>query len=301
MKKSEYIWMNGKIVEWDCGKVHFLSHALHYGTAVFEGIRCYQTDQGPAIFRLDEHVDRFFKSSKIFGIKVPYSKKEIKSAIIEIVGKNKLDECYIRPLVYYSDGGLGFDVTKQKVDVGIAAWEWGAMLGQDSLVNGISLKISPFKRPSSEFMPVTAKVSGNYANSIMAKMDAINTGFTDAVMLDKDGFVAECSAENIFVVSGGKVMTPTKENCLDGITRATILEIAKTIWTVVEEKKISVEELMHASEVFVCGTAAEIVPVTSIDRVKIGSGKRGAMTERLQQEYSKAVHGQKKKEWNALV
>jgi branched-chain amino acid aminotransferase len=301
MNEGKSIWMNGKNIPWEKGNVHFLSHALHYGTAVFEGIRCYNTENGAAIFRLEDHVERFFKSSETFGITVPYSKKQIKQAIIDTVKNNNLQECYIRPLVYYSEGGLGFDVTKQKVDVGIAAWAWGSMLGKESITKGISLKISPFKRPSSEFMPVTAKVSGNYANSIMAKMDAIKTGYDDAVMLDKYGFVAECSAENIFIVKDNKIMTPTKENCLDGITRATILELAPRIEINAEEKKISINELVLADEVFVCGTAAEIVPVTKIGEIKIGEGTRGPVTEKIQKESSCAVRGGKKSSWNTYV
>jgi len=195
MQESEYIWMNGKMVPWKESTTHFLSHATHYGSAVFEGIRCYNTPKGPAVFRLEEHIERMFRSAEIFGMSIPFTKDEIISATLSVVAKNNLKECYIRPLAYYGYGGLGFDVSNQKVDVGVAAWAWGAMLGEESLLKGIKLKISPFKRPSSEFMPVNAKVSGNYANSIMAKMDAVKSGYDDAVMLDSKGFVAECSAE----------------------------------------------------------------------------------------------------------
>jgi branched-chain amino acid aminotransferase len=303
MEKSEVIWINNEFVPWEKGKVDFLAHALHYGTAVFEGIRAYETKNGRAIFRLQEHIDRLFYSAKFFGIKVPYSKKIIYEATKEIVSKNNLKECYIRPLIYYSDGGLGFDVSKQKVDVGIAAWKWGAMLGKDKVDNGMKIKISPYKRPSSEFMPVTAKVSGNYANSIMAKMEAINTGYDDAIMLDKNDFVAECSAENFFIIKNNTLMTPTKENCLDGITRASILELAKEKGFETREKRITKLEMMDADECFACGTAAEIVPIININDKKIGDEIPGEVTRILQKEYQKAIRGKNKKhdDWLTFV
>ncbi len=303
MKKSKVIWMNNNFVNWDNGSPHFLSHALHYGTAVFEGIRAYQTKKGAAIFRLDDHINRLFNSAKIFGINIPYTKEEIINATIKTVKENNLEECYIRPLVYYSDGGLGFDVTNQKVDVGIAAWEWGAMLGKDKVENGMRIKISKYRRPSSEFMPVTAKVSGNYANSVMAKMDAINSGFDDAVMLDKFGNVAECSAENFFMIKDNTLFTPTKENCLEGITRATIMQIAKENNYKVEEKTISPSEIINADECFACGTAAEIVPITKIDNTVIGNGKPGTITRKIQEKYKKIITGENKKyhDWLAFV
>jgi branched-chain amino acid aminotransferase len=295
--------MNGLVVPWNESNPHFLSHALHYGSAVFEGIRCYNTKKGPAVFRLDDHIERLFNSANIFGMTIPYTKDEIICATKNMVVQNNLSECYIRPLAYYSSGGLGFDVTKQKVDVGVAAWAWGAMLGAESIVNGIKLKISPFKRPSAEFMPVNAKVSGNYANSIMAKMDAVRTGYDDAVMLDANGTVAECSAENFFMIKNNVLITPTKENCLDGITRKSIMEIASENGYAVEEKKIRPEDLFSADECFICGTAAEIVPVTSISMTSIGTGKRGTITKFIQEEYSKAIHGETEKysKWLTFV
>ncbi|MFA5931687.1 MAG: branched-chain amino acid transaminase [archaeon] len=301
MQESEFIWMNGQTVPWKESNSHFLSHALHYGSAVFEGIRCYNTPKGPAVFRLDEHVKRLFNSAKIFGMTIPFEEKEIFSGITEIVSKNNLNECYIRPLAYYGYGGLGFDVSNQKVDVGIAAWSWGAMLGAESVAKGISIKISPFLRPSSEYMPVTAKVSGNYANSIMAKMDAIRNGYDDVVMLDRNGNVAECSAENFFMIKNGVVITPTKDNCLEGITRKSIMEIALDKGWRVEEKSISPSEVFASDECFACGTAAEIVPITSIDHKPIGKGIPGGVTREIQQEYQKIIHGENEKYTNWLT
>jgi branched-chain amino acid aminotransferase len=300
MEKSDFVWINNNFVPWEKSKVHFLVHALHYGTAVFEGIRAYKTNNGPAIFRLEEHVQRLFNSAKIFGIKIPFTKEKIYDAIIQTVEKNKLKECYIRPLAYYGYGGLGFDVSEQKVDVGISAWKWGTLLGKEKTENGMNVKISPFLRPASNVMPVTAKVSGNYANSIMAKMDAIKTGFDDAILFDNNGFVAECSAENFFMIKNNKIITPTIENCLNGITRQTIIQIAKDKNYQIEEKRIFKLEVMDADECFACGTAAEIVPITSIDKQKIGDGP-GKITKELQKEYSKIIRGKKEKYSNWLT
>lgn len=301
MKESEFIWMNGSVKPWKESNTHFLSHALHYGSAIFEGIRCYNTKKGPAIFRLDEHIERLFNSAKIFGMTIPFEKEEIILATKEMISKNKLSEGYIRPLAYYSDGGLGFDVTNQKVDVGIAAWEWGAMLGAKSVIDGISVKISPFIRPSSDSMPVTAKVSGNYANSIMSKMDAIREGYTDVIMLDKFGFVAECSAENFFGVRNNILYTPNTTNCLDGITRKSIIQIAKDNDFKVVEENITPEKMFSMDECFACGTAAEIVPITSINKKLIGEGVRGKKTKFFQFEYQKAIHGENEKYQNWLT
>lgn len=303
MKKNNYIWLNNKFIESNRKNSPFLSHALHYGTAVFEGIRAYKTNKGPAVFRLDDHVNRLFYSAKIFGMKIPFNKNQIFKGIIKTVKKNNLDECYIRPLAYYSDGGLGFDVSKQKVDVGIAAWKWEAMLGEEKVRNGMSIKISKYKRPSSEFMPVTAKVSGNYANSVMAKMDAVNNGYDDSIMLDKFGNVAECSAENFFMIQNKTLITPTTKNCLNGITRKTIFQIAKDNNYNIKETTISPEELFLADEAFACGTAAEIVPITTINKKIIGDKKPGKITRHIQEEYKKIITGKNKKyiNWLAFV
>jgi len=294
MQESKHIWFNGKMIPWEQSKSHFLSHALHYGSGVFEGIRCYDTEKGPAVFRLEDHANRLFNSAKIFGMTIPFSKKEISNAIIEVIAENQLKECYIRPLAYYGYGSLGFDMTNLKVDVGVAAWSWGALLGKESITKGIKIKISPYLRPSSNCMPVTAKVSGNYANSVMAKMDALNTGFDDVVMLDDKGFVAECSAENFFMVKKNTLVTPTIENCLQGITRHSVMEITNSLGYTVEEKQITPKEIFEADECFATGTAAEIVPITSINNKQIGNGTRGEITAKLQEEYSKAIHGSHK-------
>ncbi len=303
MEKSKIIWMNGEFVPWDEAKVHFLVHALHYGSAIFEGIRAYKTNSGPAIFRLEDHINRLFKSADFFGINTSFSKKEITDKTIEIVLKNNLKECYIRPLIYYGYGGLGFDVSCQQVDVGIAAWNWGAMLGKGKMEKGMNVKISPYLRPSSKCMPVTAKVSGNYANSLMAKMDAINTGFDDAILLDKNNFVAECSAENFFIIKNEEVITPTKENCLDGITRDTIMQIAKDFGHTVKEKRVNPLEIFDSDECFACGTAAEVVPIISVNKQNIANGKPGKLTKIFQKEYQKTITGKSNlnKNWLTFV
>jgi branched-chain amino acid aminotransferase len=299
MSEPEFIWMNGEIKKWDEGKAHFLSNALHYGSAVFEGIRCYTTEQGAGVFRLDEHIERLFYSAEFFGIKVPYSKEKIKEAIFELIKKNKLSECYIRPLVFCGEGFMGFDSAKMNVEMGIAAWNWEPIMGKESSINGVSLKISPYSRPSSKCMPVNAKVSGNYSNSILAKSEAVKSGFNDAIMLDENGFVSECSAENFFMIKNNILFTPTTENCLKGITRNSVMEIAGELGYSVVEKQITPQEILESDECFASGTAAEIVPITEINRKKIGTGTRGEITKKLQEEYFNAVHGKhkKSKEW----
>jgi len=295
LEETKYIWMNGKMVAWKDATTHFLTHTLHYGGGVFEGIRAYETDKGPAIFRLEEHIKRLFYSASILGMKIPFTEKEIFDATVKTVKENEVKSCYIRPLAYYGYGKMGIDTTGAKVDIGIAVWPWGAYLGKEGVENGVGIKISPFLRPSSDSMPTNAKVTGNYANSIMAKMDAINTGYADALLLDRDGNIAECSGENMFFVKKGVLITPTTKNCLKGITRESVMEIARDIGMKVVEKTVTKKQMFEMDEAFMTGTAAELTPVASVDKKKIGNGKPGPFTKKIQGIYFGAVRGTEKK------
>ena len=291
MEETKLIWFNGKMIPWSECKVHFLTHSLHYGSGVFEGIRCYETDRGPAVFRLEDHIKRLFFSASVIGMKIPFSEKEIIGAVIKTVKDNEVKSCYIRPLAFFGYGKMGLATSGAVVDVGVAVWPWGAYLGEEGIKNGVGIKISPFVRPPKENMPTNAKVTGNYANSIMAKMDAINSGYADALLLDKNGNVAECSGENIFFIKNGVVFTPTLENCLAGITRDSIIQIARDFGLKVEEKVISKEEIFQMDECFMTGTAAEMTPVSSIDKKPIGSGKPGPVTKKIQEKFFAIIKG----------
>jgi branched-chain amino acid aminotransferase len=293
--------MNGKMIAWKDATTHFLTHTLHYGSGVFEGIRCYETDKGPAVFRLKEHIERLFYSASVIGMKIPYTEKQLFDATVDVIRKNEVKSCYIRPLAYFGYGKMGLALTGASVDVGIAVWPWGAYLGEEGIRNGVGIKLSPFVRPPKECMPTHAKVTGNYANSIMAKMDAINTGYADALLLDKNGNVAECSGENIFFVKGGVLITPPVENCLDGITRKSIIQIAKDFGIKVEEKNVSKKEIFEMDECFMTGTAAEMTPVSSVDKKPIGVGKPGPVTKKIQEKYFEVVRGKDKKYENWLT
>ncbi len=291
MNTSKKIWMDRSLVPWEKARVHILTHTLHYGCGVFEGIRCYETKKGPAVFRLKDHVKRLFNSARLVGMKIPYSEREIYNAVLQTVSANKLKECYIRPIVYYGYGQMGLNPIGAKVNVGIAAWKWGAYLGQDGIINGVRIKISPWRRHSPKAMPVEAKVCGAYVNSILTKVDAVNTGYGEAVMLDEKGYVAEATGENIFIVKKGVLITPPRGNILLGITRASILEIAKGESIKTAERRITKKQLYNADEAFLTGTAAEVTPIREVDGRKLGSGKPGAITKQLQSAFYKAIHG----------
>ncbi len=291
MEEVEFIWMNGRFIKWQDAKVHLLVHALHYGSAVFEGIRCYDTAKGPAVFRLKDHLKRLYYSAEAFGIDMPFKEEELYNATLELIRKNKLRECYIRPIAYYGYGQMGLNPVGAKVDVGIAVWPWGAYLGEEGIRNGIRMKISPWVRPPTSMMPTNAKVSGNYVNSILAKVDAIKTGYEEAILLDAKGNVAECTGENLFIVQDNVLVTPPTANTLKGITRDSVLTIAKDFGIKAEEKLFSKEELYKADEAFLTGTAAEVTPIREVDGKKIGKGKPGPVTKRLQAKYYDAIHG----------
>lgn len=295
MQEVDKIWMDGKLVSWGKANIHILTHTLHYGFGVFEGIRCYKTEEGPAIFRLNEHVNRFFNSAHILKIKLPFSKEKISDAIKDTIKANKLDECYIRPLAYLGYGAMGLNPLNSPVNVAIAVWPWGVYLGEDALTNGLRAKISSFTRHHSNISMTKAKVVGNYVNSSLATMEAKEMGYDEAILLDPRGYVAEGSGENIFVVKNNILRTPLPDSILPGITRASIMELANDLDYDVCEGNITRDELYIADEVFLTGTAAEITPVREVDGRVIGEGKPGLVTKKLQIEFSNIVHGKNEK------
>ena len=296
MKEKGKIWMNGKLVPFKDAKVHVLTHALHYSTSIFEGIRCYDTPEGSAIFRLPEHVDRFFNSAKMYSMKMPYSKKKITDAIVNTVKANKLKQCYIRPLAYYGYGTMGLTPTNNKVDVSISCWEWKMGESKAGKFSGAKCKISKWIRIDSKSQPMQAKSAANYSNAALARMEALNAGYDEAIMLNNKGHVAEGSAENIFVVKNGKITTPPLDaDILDGITRDSAIKLLKSNKIKVIEKNIKISDLLKADEIFMTGTAAEVKSVTRVDKTKIGNGKIGEVTKELQDSFMDTVMGKNKK------
>jgi len=292
VEKAKYIWMNQEFVPWDEAKVHVLTHTLHYGNGVFEGTRAYKTDKGLAIFRLRDHTKRLLNSAKITAIKVPYSLEELEKAQIELLRKNEFDgNVYIRPLVYLGYGVMGLYHVNAPVEVAIAAWKWGAYLGDEGLESGIRVKISSFARNSVKSTMGKAKAVANYLNSQMAKYEAIIAGYEEALLLDEEGFVAEGSGECIFIVRDGVLISPPNDNSLESITQATVLEIARKKGIPIERRRITRDEVYIADEAFFTGTAAEVTPIREVDGRVIGEGKRGAMTKELQDAYFDIVYG----------
>ena len=293
MEKTEQIWLDGEFVPWDEANVHVLTHTLHYGLGVFEGIRCYQTkNKKAAIFRLQEHVDRLFNSAIVLGIDVPFSKKEIFTAIKLVVKQNKLKECYIRPIVFLGHNQMGLNPSGVDVRVAIAAWPWGTYLGDEGISRGIRVRISSFTRHHVNIAMTRAKACGYYINSILAKTEAIRDGYDEAILLDPQGYVSEGSGENIFLLSKNRLKTPSLScSNLEGITRDSVFDIAKHFKIKVEEGRITRDELYLADEIFLTGTAAEITPVREIDNHTIGNGKRGKTTASIQKMFFEIVHG----------
>lgn len=291
---SKYVWMNGDLVPHDQATVHFLTAGLHYGVAVFEGIRCYRTQRGPAVFRLNEHTQRLIHSARIIGWRdLPFTAAELSQACKDTIAANELDECYIRPLIYLADGGWNLNIDAGgAAHVGIAVWEWKAYLGQDAILNGVRANVSSFTRHHPNVMMTKAKVSGNYPNSVLAKTESVRLGFDEAIMLDAQGFVAECTGENLFMVSGGKILTPSTAAILEGITRDALIVLAHDLGYDVVERPISRDQLYSADEVFVCGTAAEVIALREIDHRTIGSGSTGPITRALQGEFHAALRGE---------
>ena len=304
MNETEFIWMNGQFVKWEDAKVHVLTHSLHYGTGVFEGVRCYKTDSGPGIFRLTDHIDRLLNSAKMIGMKdIPFSGEQIIDATKELIRKTKLETGYVRPIIYYGYGKMGLDTVGAKIDVSIAAWPWGAYLGEEGIANGIRVITSPYLRHDNNSINSHTKTTGGYVTSMMAKMDALNRGYDEALMKNANGFVAEGSGENLFIVKEGKLITPNIEYVLPGITRDSIIKLAKDEGIETSEADLTLEDIYAADELFMCGTAAEMTPIREVDDKQIGSGKPGPITQKLQALYKDATHrkNEKWKEWVELV
>lgn len=287
--------MDGKFVSWDDANVHILTHTLHYGLGVFEGIRCYRTEKGSAIFRLDEHVERLFDSAHIFMMKMPFSKEEIRSAIIETVKVNRMKECYIRPLVYIGCGAMGLYPKDNPIKIAIAAWPWGAYLGDEGLENGIKVKTSSFTRHHVNVDMTRGKVCGYYVNSQIAKREAITCGYDEALLLDTEGYVSEGSGENVFIVRDGRIKTTPLTSILEGITRDSIIRIAGDQKIPVVEERFTRDEIYISDEAFFTGTAAEVTPIREVDGRKIGDGRRGKITGKLQKIFFDVVKGRNKK------
>ena len=295
IEKTAKIWMDGKLVGWDDAKVHVLTHTLHYGLGVFEGIRCYETARGPAIFRLDEHIGRLFDSAHIFMMEIPYSKKEVRDAVIKTVKVNKVKECYIRPLVYIGYGAMGLYPKENPVSLSIAVWPWGAYLGEKGLESGIRIKTSSFIRNHVNSNMARGKVCGYYVNSQLAKKEAVSCGYDEAMLLDTEGYVSEGSGENIFIVRHGVLKTTPLTSILEGITRNSIIAIAADSGIGVMEERFTRDELYISDEAFFTGTAAEVTPIREADGRRIGGGKRGPITKKLQSVFFDIVKGRNKK------
>ena len=296
---SKYIWLEGKIVPFSEAKIHFLTSSLHYGTAVFEGIRSYSTPNGPAVFRLRDHIERL-QSCHIFGMEeLPYSIEEIYDASLELIKLNDMEECYIRPLIYIKEGGWNLSVTNVTIDMGIAVWKWTNYLGEAALLNGIRANVSSFPRHHPNIMMTKGKIAGNYANSVLAKTESLRGGFDEAIMLDPNGYVSECTGENIFIVRDNVIYTTPQNSVLEGITRESIIKIAEDLGFKVKEELFTRDQLYISDEVFVTGTAAEVIALSEIDYRKIGSGEMGHVCKQLQKAYSDVIHGRNKtyKHW----
>lgn len=293
VEKVQKIWMDGELVPWDEAKVHVLTHTLHYGLGVFEGIRCYRCVDGRSgIFRLKDHIDRLFKSALVAQIEIPFSQEELQEACKEVLRANGLEEAYIRPLVFIGEGVMGVHPYDNPVRVAIIAWRWGAYLGEEALKNGTRAKTSSYTRHHPNAMMTKAKICGNYVNSVFAKREVVKLGYDEAIMLDPEGYVAEASGENIFIVKDGVIKTPPPTTILPGITRDSIIRIARDKGYEVVEERFTRDELYIADEVFLTGTAAEVTPVREVDDRIIGDGKPGKVTRELQDAYFRAVRGE---------
>ena len=300
IQKTEKVWMDGEFVDWDKANVHILTHTLHYGLGVFEGIRCYETERGPAIFRLREHVERLFKSAHIFMINIPYTVREIEEAIIKTVAINNVKECYIRPLVYIGYGAMGLLSKDNPIRVAIAVWPWGTYLGDEGIKKGIRIKVSSFVRSHVNSNMARGKVCGYYVTSQLAKREAISCGYDEALLLDTEGYVSEGSGENIFIVRKGILKTTPLTSILEGITRESVIEIARKEGLKVVEDRFTRDEVYISDEAFFTGTAAEITPIREVDGRSIGSGKPGEITRKIQSIFFEIVKG-KRKEYDSWL
>ncbi len=286
------IWYDGKLVDWADATCHVMAHALHYGSSVFEGIRCYKTAQGPAVFRLSDHMRRLFESATIYRMNIPFKQAELETAVLDTVRANKLESCYIRPLAFRGLGAMGVNPKSCPVNVVIAAWSWGKYLGEDAVEKGVSVRVSSWRRAAPDTFPTLAKAGGNYLNSQLIKMEATDDGFDEGIALDHYGFVSEGSGENIFMVRNGVIYTPpSSSSILPGITRHCVVTLARELGIQIRQQVIPREALYVADEVFFSGTAAEITPVSKIDNIAIGEGRRGPITERIQKAFFDIVEG----------
>ena len=289
--RDGFIWYDGKLVPWRDATTHVLTHSLHYGLAVFEGVRAYNTVKGTAIFRLAEHTERLINSGKIYMMNIPYSKQALMEAQLEVVRANKLESCYLRPIAFYGSEKMGISTRGSTVHVAIAAWPWGAYLGEDGLTQGIRVKTSSFSRHHVNVSMCRAKYSGTYANSILANLEATQDGYDEALLLDTDGFVAEGAGENLFVVKDGRIYEPEIASALIGITRASVIQVAREFGLEVTAKRLTRDDIYVADEAFFTGTAAEVTPIRELDNRSIGAGKRGPVTEKIQARYVDIVNG----------
>jgi branched-chain amino acid aminotransferase len=301
---TDLIWMNGEFVAWEDAKVHVLTHGLHYGTGVFEGVRCYDTELGPAVFRNADHVERLFRSAELYYMPIPYTPEQLRSATLELVARNGLRSCYIRPIVYRGYGTMGLNPVDATVDVTIACWEWGVYLGEEGANNGVRAKVSSWRRISPDSLIPHAKASGQYLNSVLAKVESLKSGYDEAILLDDNGHVCEGTGENVYIVREGEIATPGQHNSiLDGITRRSVIQIAQDLGYTVVERNVARAEMYLADEMFLSGTAAEIVPVREIDDHPVGTGKPGEITRVLQSAFDDAIHGRSERyrEWLDVV
>jgi branched-chain amino acid aminotransferase len=304
VEPTDLIWMNGDFVAWEDAKVHVLTHGLHYGTGVFEGVRCYDTELGPAVFRNADHVERLLRSAELYYMPVPYSAETLQAASRELVARNNLRSCYIRPIVYRGYGSMGLNPMDAPVDVTIACWEWATYLGEDGMRDGIRAKVSSWRRISPDSLIPQAKASGQYLNSVLAKVESMNAGYQEAILLDDQGHVCEGTGENIYIVARGEIVTPGHHNSiLDGITRRSMIQIAQDLGYTVVERNVARAELYLADEVFMTGTAAELVPVVEVDDHKIAGGTPGEVTRLLQGAFDDAIHGRSERyrDWLDVV
>lgn len=300
--ESGKIWFNGKFVDWKEANVHVLSHVVHYGSSVFEGIRCYNTKQGPAIFRLEEHVARLYNSSKIYRMEIPYKQEDFVKAVLETVKVNKLKACYIRPVVFRGYGELGVYPLNCPVESVIAAWPWGKYLGEEAIELGVDVGVSSWRRMAPDTMPNMAKAGSNYMNSQLAKMESIFNGYHEAIMLDYQGMVSEGSGENIFLVKDGEVYTPPiSSSLLNGITRDSVITLAREMGLKVNQQQIPREMLYLVEELFLTGTAAEVTPIRSVDQIKVGDGLRGKITRKIQEKLFKIMEGESEDQYGWLT
>ncbi|MBI2238540.1 MAG: branched-chain amino acid transaminase [Actinobacteria bacterium] len=289
----EKIWVDGALVDWADAKVHVLSHAIHYGTGVFEGIRCYETNRGPAVWHLEEHVKRLFRSAKVYHLDIPYSEEAISDAIKETIRANGLSSCYIRPLAIRGYGEMGVNPLNAPVNVVVAVWPWGTYLGEDALDQGVRVKISSWKRNDQNSLPSSAKATGQYINGVLAKVEALKAGYDEAIMLNQQGYITDGTGENVFVVRNGALTTPpASAGCLEGITRASVMTMARDLGYEVREENLVRTDLYNADEAFFTGTAAEVTPIREVDDRKVGEGTRGPITKEIQGMFFSATKGE---------